>query len=149
MIKLFLTLLSLLFISLGSSQRYKIAFINIKAIGILNIEWTTLLVGSPLIYCQRAAPSHAQSLLSTCYRYARLTLSTPALSRVIPNITRPAYTSAHMTTYLYSLWLQQLLIEQRLLHLKESHFVVHTATSMDTVHSKSKSVILIQSDLFG
>ena len=44
-------------------------------------------MGSPLIYCQRAAPSHAQSLLSTCYRYARLTLSTPALSRVIPNIT--------------------------------------------------------------
>ena len=50
---------------------------------------TALLVGSPLIYSQRAAPSHAQSLLSTCYRYARLTLSAPAPSRVIPNITCP------------------------------------------------------------
>ena len=50
-------------------------------------EWTAPLRSSPLIYSQRAVPSHAQSLLFTCYRYARLTLSTPAPSRVIPNIT--------------------------------------------------------------
>ena len=76
-------------------------------------------MGSPLIYSQRAAPSHAQSLLSTCYRYARLTLSTPLPSRVIPNITR-------MSTFLEGPNCQQSIIIQEfhVLHdLKTSQYV--------------------------